>query len=67
MSHSHNFTMTSAVTSVVTTEQSAVILNNVHYQVLYWLCKIQWRSMGLCHGLWSLIRRMQRPNRMADF
>ena len=30
MSHSHNFTKTSAVTSVITTEQSAVILNNVH-------------------------------------
>ena len=26
MSHSHNFTKTSAVTSVITTEQSAVIL-----------------------------------------
>ena len=37
MSHSHNFTKTSAVTSVITTEQSAVILNNVHCQVLYWL------------------------------
>ena len=29
MSHFHNFTKTSAVTSVITTEQSAVILNNV--------------------------------------
>ena len=34
MSHSHNFTKTLAVTSVITTEQSAVILNNVHCQVL---------------------------------
>jgi len=29
--------------------------------------EIQRRSMGLCHGVWSLIRRMQQPNRMADF
>ena len=35
MSHSHNFTKTSAVTSVITTEQSAVMLNNVHYKVKY--------------------------------
>jgi len=31
------------------------------------LCEIQRLSMGLCHGVLSLIRRMQRPNRMADF
>ena len=30
------------------------------------LCEIQRRSMGLCHGVWSLIRRMQWPNRMTD-
>ena len=35
MSHCHNFTKTSAVTSVITTEHSAVILNNVHCQVFY--------------------------------
>jgi len=28
-----------------------------------------WRRLyqQVCHGVWSLIRRMQRPNRMADF
>ena len=31
------------------------------------LCEIQRRSMGLCHGVWLLIRRVQTPNRMADF
>jgi len=53
----------------ITTEQSAVVLNNKISKIsctMLSLCEIQRWSMGLCHGIWSLIRRMQRPNRFAD-
>jgi len=64
MSHSHSFTKMLAVTSVITTEQHK---NKRHHNVskisCTALCEIQRRTMGI----WSLIRRMQHPNRMTDF
>jgi len=70
MSHSHNSTKTSAVTSVITTEQSAVILNNVHCYVLYWLTS--WRMIidqanaaAESNGRFFLIKRID-SNRESE-
>jgi len=46
---------------------SFTMLSNVNSTSCTALCEIQRRSMGLCHGVSSLIRRMQRPNQTADF